>query len=50
MTKEEKAVSGTEADEKELADREASITKRELMAEAKIILFEKAATWSGGIL
>ena len=35
MTKEEKAQYLAQKHEKELADREASITKRELMAEAK---------------
>lgn len=41
MTKEEKAQYLAQKHEKELADREASITKRELMAEAKNTLTEK---------
>lgn len=41
MTKEEKAQYLQKKREKELADREASITKRELMAEAKNTLAEK---------
>ena len=41
MTKEEKAQYLAQKQEKELADREASITKRELMAEAKNTLTEK---------
>lgn len=41
MTKEEKAQYLTQKHEKELADREAQITRRELMAEAKNTLAEK---------
>lgn len=41
MTKEEKADYLTKKHEKELADREAGITRRELMAEAKNTLAEK---------
>lgn len=41
MTKEEKAQYMQQKHEKELADREAAITKRELMAEAKNTLAEK---------
>ena len=42
MTKEEKAQYMQQKREKELADREADITKRELMAEAKNTLAEKS--------
>lgn len=41
MSKEEKAVYQQKKQEKELADREAAITRRELMAEAKNTLAEK---------
>lgn len=41
MTKDEKAEYLTKKKEKELADREAAITKKELMAEAKNTLSEK---------
>lgn len=41
MTKEEKAAYQQKKQEKELADREAAITRRELMAEAKNTLAEK---------
>ena len=41
MTKEEKAQYLTQKHEKELADREAQITRRELMAEAKNTMTEK---------
>lgn len=41
MTKEEKAQYMAQKHEKELAEREAAITRRELMAEAKMTLAEK---------
>lgn len=41
MTKEEKAAYQQKKKEKEMADREAAVTRRELMAEAKNTLAEK---------